>query len=672
MAFGLEEALSGFLRNPYAAHQALFDHQFEAAPFHKQMAELYWSSAERGAVQCFRGSAKSTLAEESIILQALFKRFNYAVILGANEERACDRLLKIKYQFEMNTNLEALFGPSRGDLWQSTKIVLRNGVCIHAIGAGQSLRGMKYLDWRPQFALIDDLEELSRYLDNVSTPEKREELSEWLYGSFLPALAEPSPRIRMAGTPLHEESLISRVSRLSDWNPIIVPIEYLSETGQRVPSWPAVFPLAKIDKMRGEYVEAGRLETFGQEFLCRSTSPEARSFRNSMFRYDEARYHTWEPVYVIYDPARTVGPQSCSTGKIAASWVGGRLLVWEATANFWQPDELINDVFQADNLYHPIAIGVEETGLNQFILQPLRASQVTRGHPVPLRAVNPPRGPGKENFILRLQPLFAAGEVIFCGQRESFGPLVKELLGFPYGAKDVINALAYMLEMKPGIPVYENFAQENVFDPVFVEASGTPFLILGSDGNSTAGVLVRSKQGFIYVTHDWLEAGNCGDIIEGIAQDVRALIGGRPTCYAGPQHFQQYDNIGLRAAARSCGLNLLQGGSLIQGREELRRLIQLIRGQTPMFRVSKDATWTVRALSGGYARMPDKKEIKEGGYKVIGEALETFAAVLAMGDFDGEQNLIYATTRDGRRFLSSMPMKEADAQPRKTKGSFGL
>ena len=70
--------------------------------------------------------------------------------------------------------------------------------------------------------------------------------------------------------------------------------------------------------------------------------------------------------------------------------------------------------------------------------------------------------------------------------------------------------------------------------------------------------------------------------------------------------------------------------------------------------------------------MPDKKEIKEGGYKVIGEALETFAAVLAMGDFDGEQNLIYATTRDGRRFLSSMPMKEADAQPRKTKGSFGL
>ena len=90
-----------------------------------------------------------------------------------------------------------------------------------------------------------------------------------------------------------------------------------------------------------------------------------------------------------------------------------------------------------------------------------------------------------------------------------------------------------------------------------------------------------------------------------------------------------------------------------------------------MFRVSKDATWTVRALSGGYARMPDKKEIKEGGYKVIGEALETFAAILAMG-LEDDKDLVYATTRDGRRFLSSMPVRDADVKPRTTKGSFGI
>ncbi len=666
MTFDLEAALTGLAENPFAAHEALFKHEFPSAPFHKQMVDLYWSGVSRGAVQCFRGSAKSTRAEESIILQAVFKRFNYAVILGANEDRACDRLLKVKYQLETNSQLEALFGPARGDIWQATRIVLRNGVCIDAVGAGQSLRGMKYLDYRPQYAFVDDLEELSRYLDNVSTPEKREELSEWFYGSFLPALAEPNPRIRMAGTPLHEESLISRVSRLSDWNSIIIPIEYLSETGKRVPSWPGVFPLEKIDRMRTEYVEAGRLETFGQEFLCRSTSPEARSFRQSMFRYDEDRVRTWEPVYVIYDPARTVGPKSCATGKVAASWVGDRMLIWEATANFWQPDEIVNDVFDSDDKYLPIAVAFEETGLNQWAIQPLRSSQITRGHPVPLSSINPPKGKSKESFILGLQPLFAAGQIIFCGQRQSFDNLVKELLGYPYGLRDTINALAYMQMLKPGVPIYENFAQENVFDPLLVEAKGTPFLLLNSDTRSTAGILVRSKSGVVQVVADFLESGDPGNIVEGIAQSVRALIGGKPICYAGPQHFQQYDNIGLRAAARACGLNLLQGGALIQGREELRRLIQLIRGQTPMFRVSKDATWTLRALSGGYARMPDKKEVKEGGYKIVGEALETFCAVLAMGGMDNDQDLRYSVARDGRKFLSSMPEKGED-RPRRTK-----
>jgi hypothetical protein len=113
-----------------------------------------------------------------------------------------------------------------------------------------------------------------------------------------------------------------------------------------------------------------------------------------------------------------------------ASVIGGKIHVWEASANHWQPSDLIDDIFATNERYQPIAIGVEETGLNQFILQPLRQAQLNRGS-LPLRPMNPPRGPGKEGFLLRLQPFFQAGEVIFCGSRQKFEPLIKELLGFP-------------------------------------------------------------------------------------------------------------------------------------------------------------------------------------------------------------------------------------------------
>ena len=654
MPFGLEEALLGLASDPFKAHEVVFPHKFPSAPFHKEMIELYWGAEEKVAMLCFRGSAKSTRAEESIILQALFGRFRYAVIVGANEDRACDRLLAIKFQLETNPTIEALFGPQRGDCWQSTRIILRNGVCLDALGAGQSLRGLKYLNDRPQFALIDDLEELSRYLDNVSTPEKRAELARWTYGSLLPALAEPSPKVRMAGTTLHEESLIATVSRSKDWKSLTVPIEYKGPAGERIAAWPSKYSLEWIDQKRSEYGEANQLETFGQEFLCRSTAPEARSFRAEHFRFED-RVHTWEPVFVIYDPARTVGPKSCSTGKIAASWVNSKLLVWEASANFWQPNELINDVFEADDLYTPIAIGIEKTGLSAWLEDPLRDSQMRRGHPIPYRGLEPPRGPGKERFIEGLQSYFASGQVVFCGPRQSFDALIKELLGFPHGRRDTANALAYMLEIKPGVPIYENFCRENICEDID-HTRGEKYLLLNSDSRSTCGVLVCTQGGSLSVVADWLEPGDPGAVLGGICSSARLVAGGKFTCYAGAQHFQLYDTIGLRAAATACGMQLMRGGDIVAGRGELRRLLTLIRGDKPLLQVSKEATWTLRALSGGYSRDPGKPEVKEGAYKVLGECLETFAAVLAQGLDDGD-GVRYGQTKDGRKFLSSAGWK---------------
>ena len=662
MATDLETALFEFAADPWFAHEIIYSHKLKSAPFHEDMVRLYWQNHPRKVFKCFRGAAKSTRAEEAIALQAQMKRFNYYVILGANEDRACDRLMTVKYHLETNENLINLFGPGKGPVWQATRIVLPNGVCIDAIGAGQSLLGMKYLEDRPQGAFADDLEEMSRYLDNVSTPEKRRELAKWLYGSFLPALSK-DPVFQMAGTSWHQESLIETASRSPDFLSLTVPVEHLDEAGERISSWPDRYSLADIDKLRKEYEDANQHEVYAQQYMCVAVAPESRSFKQEMFRFDEGRVRTWEPCYVIYDPARTATAASCATGKIVASWVGNRLLVWEAKALFILPDELIEDVFKSDDDYGPIAIGVEETGLNQFVLQPLRASQVSRGHPVPIRPLNPPRGPGKENFILRLQPLFAAGEVIFCGQRQSFDGIVKELLGFPYGLKDTINALAYMMEIKPGVPIYGEFGQENVFGGDRMLGRGAFYLCLNSDSSQTCGVLVEARSGKCGVIADWLESGDGGNVIPGMAASARAISGHAPICYAPKNHFQKYDAIGLRAAAHSAGLRLMQGGGLIEGRGELRRLMTIMRGQQPLFQVSKEATWTLRAMTGGYAREPDKTEAMPGGYRLIGEALESFAAVLAMGALDNDGEVVYAETKDGRRYISAAQQHRMPEKP---------
>jgi hypothetical protein len=643
---------------PRQAHLTIFDkrHTFDSPAFHREMIELYWGEDQKVVILSFRGSAKSTLAEETLALKALIHDFDYAVIVCATVDRAAQRLGSIKRELETNEDIEYLFRKVRGPVWQETRIVLSNGVCIDAVGAGQNTRGMKYLNARPGFALIDDIEENTQANDNVSTPEKRDELRRWFRGTFLPALAQPAPFVRICGTMLHEESLIGRYSRAEGWRSLVVPIEHREDSGGRVASWPALFPISWIDKEREHYVADGQAETFEQEYMCRASAPEARSFRESMFRF-EPRERTWEPVHVIYDPARTVGPKSCATGKVVASWLGGRLLVWEATQAFWQPDELINDIFKSDDAYRPIEIGIEVTGLNQFVEQPVRLAQAQRGHRIPIRPLNPPRGPGKENFLLRLQPLFAAGEVIFCGQRQQFQKLIDELLGFPYGLKDTINALAYMLEIKPGEPIHARFQNEHVADSFQPSRRAEPYLLLNSDGLWTCAILAESINEGVRVLADWCEEGGLAETVPASIRSVRARAGRSLIAYCPQVHFKPYDPMGLRPAAESAGQSVLQGGDLTAGRAELRRLLAIRLGDTPLFQVAREASWTLRAMSGGYARAPQETEAMRGPYRVVGEALESFAAVLSGLTID-ESQLLCGITKDGRSYHSSVPQRQ--------------
>jgi hypothetical protein len=178
----------------------------------------------------------------------------------------------------------------------------------------------------------------------------------------------------MAGTMLHEESLIARNVKSESWESLVVPVEYLDEQGNRVPAWPDKFPLEWIDRARAEAEAEGQLETFAQEYLCQAAAPQSHAFREEHFRFED-RQHAWEPAFVLYDPARTVGAKSDATGKVVACVVAGKILVWEASANHWQPSELIDDIFATSAKYHPIAIGVEVTGLNQFIEQEIKPGE---------------------------------------------------------------------------------------------------------------------------------------------------------------------------------------------------------------------------------------------------------------------------------------------------------
>lgn len=642
--------LEKLIRDRVLAHQVLFAHRHPSLtpPFHDEMIRDWHGSHARLVRKAFRGGAKSTLAEEAITIMALLREFRNCVILGESETRAVERLRAIKHEFEFNPYIEDLFGSLVGPVWTETKVILTNGIVLQAHGRGQSLRGVKHLDARPDLWFVDDLEDN----ESVATPEAREKWLRWFFSVVMPA-ADPTARFRVVGTPLDPEALLEKLSADQDWDSKTYPIEYRDLEGSLRATWEDRFPLPEIDKIRASFERQGLANQFAQEYLCQSVDPATKPFTSEMFRV-EPTLRSWHAVYAMVDPARTAKPDSSATTGVAVwSWINNRLIVWDSYAKFWKPDEIVSDLFAIGETYNPVTIGVEEDGLNEFILQPVRQAQLGRGVSLPIRAVRAPKG--KLDFIRGLQPFFNAREVVFA---KDLPDLRSQLLSFPTGRIDAPNALAYALSLRPGSVIYDGFSVQNISEDLTVAPSVTCHLAVNASQFSTTAVLVQLVEGALHVLADWVREGDPGLVLSDVVKEAGLEAGKACRVLAPSSHFGNYDRIGLRAAAARVPVEMRRGGSELEGREEIRSLLTRSQRGFPKLRVSTRARWTLNAFSGGYARLLTKAGVltefaTEGPYRTLMEGLESFAALMKVKAREDDNSVNWKLDSSGRRYMSA-------------------
>lgn len=519
------------------------------------------------------------------------------------------------------------------------------------MGKGQSLRGVKYLDARPDGVFGDDLEEP----EDVRTPEARERLLNWFLFDLIPALDVNTAHARVAATPLDPEALPAQLIR-AGWSHRRYPIEYVDDTGTRRATWPDREPIDKIDERRNAAVKVGKLRQYNQEFMCVSETAGEKAFRPEAFRI-EPQVRTWQAVYGFFDPARTVGAQSATTGFACWSWIGGRLVVWDAWGKALMPDEQIKAMFDFNEEYHPAWIGVEEDGLNQWLLQPIRQEQSRRGVTLPLRAVKAPTG--KLDFIRNsLQPFLNARELYFA---KDLPDLKAQMMSFPTGKIDCPNALAYAVRMRSGAPMYEDFGGRNVMEEIAPVAGIKPWLLMGATNSMVTAVLVQTSGGALRILWDKVLEGEPSALAATILNEASLEVGAFRVMM-GPQHFDQYNNFGLRQAVMKRMTEVRKGVGAEVGRPEVRKLLRQEIRSMPALLVAAQARWVSNGFAGGYARALLKggmlaEHAEEGAYRVVMESIESFTGLMktAVGDEDDEAREIhYDVTSNGRRYISAL------------------
>lgn len=649
-----EELLREYKQNRVLAHKHLFPHRHkdESPAFHREVIQLFNDDAMYVDLMAFRGSAKTTLLEEHVLLALLFREAQYVLFVGPKWESACEHIESIRNELETNDRIIELFGDQKSAPWSVDELQLSNGTKVKAIGAGQSMRGTKNNNERPDLAAIDDLEDES----NIATEESRRRTDRWLTGTLIPALHPTRGRVRFIGTPIHPKALITKKSQDPDWLSRVFPIMYLhSETGEETSSWPARFPTEWILKRRRDYLASGNLIEFEQEYMCRAEDIAGKPFQANMIRVAPAPGH-YLPIEIIVDPARTTKVRSARTGYVAASWLGNKLIVHEALGAFHKPDEIINTIFEWNHRFQPVHIGVESNSLEEFIMQPLRTKMLQTAVSLPLVDLRAPKN--KEDFIKGLQPFYMSGNVTHA---KHLPDLETELLQFPTGRMDVPNALAYFLRMRVGRPVYEDFTWEHIAPILEVHTAQPRWLVISARPAICAAALLQLSDGVLRVYHNWVLDRPPQEAFVTILREAAMLSEGQLKLAAPLEQFETYLNHGLPAVAKLHRATIVHTASVAKSEGALKEwLTKRVRGE-PALLVADNARWVINGLARGYARKLEKdgslaKYPQDNQYRVLLEAIESFCAWFdkahLIGDTDGRR---YATTSDGRRYLTSLP-----------------
>ena len=182
------------------------------APFHVSAANKILKDRNlKAAFQWHRGAAKSTNMDVFVpmwLMAQEHREINVMVLVGKSEDNAKTLLGDIQAELQYNQRYIHDFGEQyNAGSWEEGQFVTRSEVAFFARGRGQSPRGLRYRSHRPDYVIIDDLDDD----ELVESPARVSKLFDWVRSALFGTLDGGRGRFIMVG------NLIAKNSVLAKW-----------------------------------------------------------------------------------------------------------------------------------------------------------------------------------------------------------------------------------------------------------------------------------------------------------------------------------------------------------------------------------------------------------------------------------------------------------------------
>jgi len=130
------------------------------------------------------------------------------ILMGKNEDDACNLLADVQAQLQHNELFAHDFGQQYNfGSWQEGDFTTKDGIRFLAVGRDQSPRGARKGEKRPNYGVIDDIDD-----DEIVHNQKRvKKIVNRILGAFFFALSIKGARVCVGGNRIHSQSILAHL-----------------------------------------------------------------------------------------------------------------------------------------------------------------------------------------------------------------------------------------------------------------------------------------------------------------------------------------------------------------------------------------------------------------------------------------------------------------------------
>lgn len=378
------------------------------APFHNAAAAKVKNTPNLKAVFKWpRGHAKSTHFDIFLPLWLMFQSkrlINFMVVVGKSEDSANRLLADIQAELEYNQRIISDFGEQKSaGAWTEGEFKTQGGNKFLAVGRGQSPRGLRDRESRPDYIVIDDLDD-----DELCRNEKRvKELTDWVKEALFGALDVGRGRFIMVGNLISKCSVLANLCKTKGVH--VSEIKAVDRNGN--PVWRDKWTKEEAQ----EYADFVGFRAWNKEMMHNPIN-DGSIFRHDWIRFKRLpRLEKYEMLVCYTDPSF----KSTTANDYKASRLWGKIGTELHLIDCYVRQDTVSgmvrwlyDLYERTRDRVAITFFMEANFMQDIILDEFAAEGNLRGYQLPLMP-DRRKKPEKIQRIEAVSPLWERGFVFY-------------------------------------------------------------------------------------------------------------------------------------------------------------------------------------------------------------------------------------------------------------------